>query len=55
MAPGDVWALVSALLRLLADEGLRARLGEAARARVREQFDRERLISRIERLYQEAC
>jgi len=53
VAPDDVWALTSALVQLLGDEGLRTRLGTAAQASVRERFDRERIISQIERLYQE--
>jgi len=36
--PGDVPALRAALERLLADPALRARMGQAARARVRERF-----------------
>jgi 2-deoxystreptamine N-acetyl-D-glucosaminyltransferase/2-deoxystreptamine glucosyltransferase len=36
--PGDVDALRAALERLIADPGLRARMGESARARVRERF-----------------
>jgi D-inositol-3-phosphate glycosyltransferase len=36
--PGDVDALREALERLLADEGLRRRLGDAARERVRTHF-----------------
>jgi glycosyltransferase involved in cell wall biosynthesis len=36
--PGDATALASELLRLLADEGERARLGKAARRRVQERF-----------------
>jgi 2-deoxystreptamine N-acetyl-D-glucosaminyltransferase/2-deoxystreptamine glucosyltransferase len=39
--PGDVEAIRTALERLIADPGLRARMGNAARARVRERFSWE--------------
>jgi glycosyltransferase involved in cell wall biosynthesis len=54
IAPGDARALASALSQLLEDDSLRARLGAAARASVRQRFDRERVISQIEQLYREA-
>jgi glycosyltransferase involved in cell wall biosynthesis len=41
VAPGDVGGLRAALERLLADPGLRGRLGAAARDRVRERYSRE--------------
>jgi glycosyltransferase involved in cell wall biosynthesis len=41
VAPGDTAALREALERLLADPDLRARLGDAARERVRELFSRQ--------------
>lgn len=54
IAPNDVQALASVMARLLEDESLRIRLGTAARRSVRERFDRERIVSRIEQLYREA-
>ncbi len=51
VAPDNVWALASALVQLLGDENLRVKLGTAARASIRERFDREHIISQIERLY----
>jgi glycosyltransferase involved in cell wall biosynthesis len=41
VSPGDVAGLRAALQRLLADAGLRARLGSTARERVRERYSRE--------------
>ncbi len=53
IAPGDEAALAKGLQRLIADRELRARLGAAAQASVRERFERERVIDRIETLYLE--
>ncbi|MFN0107868.1 MAG: glycosyltransferase family 4 protein [Blastocatellia bacterium] len=44
--------LIAALSRLLTDNQLRQRLGGLAQASVIERFDRENVITRIERLYQ---
>lgn len=52
--PNDVKKLAAAIIRLLEDESLRAKLGAAARAHVRERYDRERVITQIEQLYLEA-
>lgn len=52
-APDDEQALITALRRLLESEELRHRLGQAAREHVRERFEREQVIDRIERLYLE--
>ena len=52
--PGDVGALSAALARLAGDAGLRARMGEAGRAMVREQFRWETSLDGVLRLYQEA-
>ncbi len=51
---GDGEALAAALARLLADGGLRQRLGEAGHARVRERFTWDRQVERLETLYLEA-
>jgi len=53
VAPDDISALASGILRLFGDERLRAKLGEAAQLSVRERFGRERIITQIERLYLE--
>jgi glycosyltransferase involved in cell wall biosynthesis len=52
--PGDVAALRDALERLLADADLRRRLGEAARARIREHFSWERAVSLTVTAYRDA-
>jgi glycosyltransferase involved in cell wall biosynthesis len=51
VAPGDVEALADRLAQLATDEKLRARMGEAARARVRERYSVERLVDDVDRLY----
>jgi rhamnosyl/mannosyltransferase len=45
--PGDVTALAAALERLLGDPPLRAKLGDAARARARERFTQPRMVERF--------
>jgi glycosyltransferase involved in cell wall biosynthesis len=50
--PGDDWSLANALSRLLVNRQMRAKLGEAARACVRERYDRAQVIAQIEQLYQ---
>jgi glycosyltransferase involved in cell wall biosynthesis len=52
--PGDVEALRGAIERLLADPGLRRRLGEAARARARELLSWERVTEATLAVYREA-
>jgi glycosyltransferase involved in cell wall biosynthesis len=42
--PRDAEALAGALIRLLEDEGLRARMGAAGQARARELFTVERMV-----------
>jgi len=49
--PDDEWALSTAMSRLLVDRTMRLKLGEAARARVQERFEREAVINQIEDLY----
>ena len=51
--PGDTDALASAIRRLLADEPLRARMGEAGRRRVAERFDAATMCRRVLALYDE--
>ncbi len=52
--PRDDRALASAIARLLGDEALRRRLGEAGRARVRERFSTERMVRDTLAVYEEA-
>lgn len=47
-------ALAEAAGRLLADEALRARMGEAGQARARREFEVETMIDRIEAVYEAA-
>jgi glycosyltransferase involved in cell wall biosynthesis len=49
--PGDVGALADAMARLAADEGLRARLGGAARDRVLAEYTIDRMIERTLGVY----
>jgi glycosyltransferase involved in cell wall biosynthesis len=49
--PGDVDALAQALVRVIGDEGLRARLGAAARRRYLERFDVRGYAERLSRLH----
>ncbi len=44
-------ALAEALNRLLADEALRARMGEAGQARARREFRQETMVERVEAVY----
>jgi|WetSurMetagenome_2_1015567.scaffolds.fasta_scaffold11833_6 glycosyltransferase involved in cell wall biosynthesis len=50
---GDVEALAGGIARLLADEGLRTRLGRSARADVERDYDVRKIVGRIESLYEE--
>jgi glycosyltransferase involved in cell wall biosynthesis len=50
--PGDSKALGDALLRLLLDPDLRARMGQAGRERVRSEFTVDRIVSQTLDVYQ---
>jgi glycosyltransferase involved in cell wall biosynthesis len=50
--PGDATALAAALDRLVGDAALRERLGDGGRARVRERFDPEGMVSAYASLYE---
>jgi glycosyltransferase involved in cell wall biosynthesis len=50
--PGDTGTAAERLATLGRDPGLRARLGEAGSARVRERYAVERLVDDVDRLYQ---
>jgi glycosyltransferase involved in cell wall biosynthesis len=51
VAPRNHAAMADAIVRLLTDEGLRSRLGEAGLARVRERFTVERMVSETAGVY----
>jgi glycosyltransferase involved in cell wall biosynthesis len=51
--PRDPAALAGALLRVLADRGLAARLGRNARELVREHYCLDHMVRRVEELYEE--
>jgi len=51
--PGDIGALAEGIARLLADEGLRARFGQAGRLRIARDFDMATMVSRTQQLYEE--
>lgn len=53
VAPGDTEALVNAMERLINDDGLRARLGQAGRQRVLEHFSVERCVEGTLGVYRE--
>jgi len=50
--PGDPQALAQALQRLLEDEQLRQRMGEAGRQRALEKFTLDRMLQETQRVYQ---
>ena len=55
LAPvGDEQAIGSAILRLLDDAGLRARMGQAVRARIVDNYSTEKVADRYEALFREA-
>jgi len=49
----DHRALADALARLIADPGLRARMGAAGRERVQREFTLEKMVERVMRVYEE--
>lgn len=51
----DPQALATAVLKLLKDERLRAKLGIAGRQRVEQEFRVERMIKRTEEIYERLC
>ena len=53
--PGDSAALAEAIRALAQDPQRRQRLGEAARRRVRAEFDIEAMIARLSAVYEDAC
>ena len=52
---GDPGALASAIRVLAADREARGRMGEAARARIREEYSVDRMAARTCAVYEEAC
>ena len=52
---GDTDGLARAVEKLIADPGLRARMGEAARVRARDLFSADAIVSRYEELYRRVC
>jgi glycosyltransferase involved in cell wall biosynthesis len=53
--PGDTRAFARALLEVLDDDALRARLADCGRARVRENFSLDRVVEAMRRTYAEAA
>lgn len=53
VVPSDVEAITQAILRLIDDPVIRERMGRAAAAHACAQFSRDRLVSDMERLYEE--
>jgi glycosyltransferase involved in cell wall biosynthesis len=53
VAPGNAGALAGALGTLLKDAALRVRLGDGARATVRERFSTEAALGQLSALYRE--
>jgi len=49
--PGDVEGMTSALCRLIGDAGLRARLGDSARLKIRRRFSVEQMTQAYEQAY----
>ena len=55
LAPCDAGELARSVVRLLRDDALRHRLGASAAARCRERFGPERLVSDVQRMYEEVA
>ena len=55
LAPCDAGHLARSVIRLLGDEALRHRLGASAAVRCRERFGPERLVSNVQRVYEEVA
>jgi glycosyltransferase involved in cell wall biosynthesis len=53
VAPGDIAALSKSLKRLLADDGLAQRMGQAARKKVEMTFSSDAILPKLETLYGE--
>ena len=53
VTPKDSGALAEAMLKLLRDDDLRKRLGEAARRRARQEFSLDAMFAAYEKLYRE--
>lgn len=51
ISPGDREGLASALLRLGADANLRAQMGRAARKRVSEEFSKDNVFPKVQKIY----
>jgi glycosyltransferase involved in cell wall biosynthesis len=49
--PGDPAALADAMMRILDDHALAARMGEAGRRRIEQNFDIRRMVAAYERMY----
>jgi glycosyltransferase involved in cell wall biosynthesis len=54
VAPGDPAALADAIETLMRDPELRRRMGDAARARIREHFSLAEMTRKIERVFDDA-
>jgi glycosyltransferase involved in cell wall biosynthesis len=51
--PKDVDALAAAILRLVGDTGLQARLGKAGRERAVENYSIDKYVSRLDQMYRQ--
>jgi glycosyltransferase involved in cell wall biosynthesis len=53
VSPGSERELASAVLKILNDKGLAARMGQAGRRKMTDRFSAESMVRSIERLYSE--